>query len=67
MAATYEEDIPIWENKIVRSSPALCDADGPIGLLRSWYEKFTSEADADPARDRLLEVGRLAHRRNDVA
>ena len=32
--------IYIWENKMFRTRPALCDGDGPIGLLRKWYRQF---------------------------
>lgn len=36
----FEEDIAIWENKLYRSRPMLCDGDGPIGRLRKWYKAF---------------------------
>jgi len=35
-----DEDKPIWENKIYRSEPALCDGDGPIAKFRKWYSQF---------------------------
>jgi phenylpropionate dioxygenase-like ring-hydroxylating dioxygenase large terminal subunit len=38
----FEEDIPIWENKIHLDRPLLCDGDGPIGLLRRWGRQFYS-------------------------
>lgn len=42
-----EEDIPIWENKIYRPRPVLCDGDGPIMKLRRWAQQFYSgEAEA---------------------
>ena len=42
------QDIPIWENKIMKSPPVLCDGDGPIGLFRRWSKQFYV-ADAAPA------------------
>ena len=36
----FEQDIAIWENKVYRTRPALCDGDGPIGKLRRWYRQF---------------------------
>jgi len=37
------EDTPIWENKLYRSKPMLCDGDGPIGAYRRWARQFYSE------------------------
>jgi len=34
------QDIPIWEHKIMKSPPVLCDGDGPIGLFRRWAKQF---------------------------
>jgi nitrite reductase/ring-hydroxylating ferredoxin subunit len=42
------QDIPIWENKIMKSRPVLCDGDGPIGVYRRWAKQFYS-SDAPPA------------------
>jgi 3-ketosteroid 9alpha-monooxygenase subunit A len=36
----FHEDIAIWEEKIFREIPVLCDGDGPIIKLRSWYAQF---------------------------
>lgn len=36
----FEEDRPIWENKVYWENPVLCDGDGPIGVLRSWAKQF---------------------------
>ena len=33
-------DIPIWQNKIYRDNPLLCDGDGPIAKYRKWFEQF---------------------------
>ena len=37
-----EEDKPIWEYKIYRPLPVLCDGDGPIAKFRKWYGQFYS-------------------------
>jgi len=37
-----QEDIPIWENKVYRAAPVLCDGDGPIGPYRAWARQFYS-------------------------
>lgn len=39
-------DFPIWENKIFRERPALCDADGPFVRLRKWTRQFYPEYDS---------------------
>jgi 3-ketosteroid 9alpha-monooxygenase subunit A len=44
----YQQDIPIWENKIHHERPVLCDGDGPIALLRKFYKQFYVEAPARP-------------------
>jgi 3-ketosteroid 9alpha-monooxygenase subunit A len=36
----FEDDIRIWENKLYRDVPVLCDGDGPITQLRRWYRQF---------------------------
>ncbi len=36
----FNQDIPIWENKIFLPQPALCDGDGPIPALRRWGKQF---------------------------
>ncbi|MEZ4375578.1 MAG: Rieske 2Fe-2S domain-containing protein [Polyangiaceae bacterium] len=36
----FQEDIAIWENKLYRDRPMLCDGDGAIGALRKWYAQF---------------------------
>ena len=42
----FEEDIAIWENKLYRDRPMLCDGDGPIGKLRRWYKAFYKPREA---------------------
>lgn len=37
-------DIRIWENKIYRANPVLCDGDRLIGKFRQWTKQFYSEA-----------------------
>ncbi len=39
-----DEDIPIWENKIYRERPALCEGDGPIHEFRQWCRQFYVDA-----------------------
>jgi nitrite reductase/ring-hydroxylating ferredoxin subunit len=34
------DDIVIWENKIYREKPYLCEGDGPITRFRSWAKQF---------------------------
>ena len=40
------EDTPIWEHKIYRERPLLCDGDGPIAAYRRWAAQFYSEPPA---------------------
>jgi 3-ketosteroid 9alpha-monooxygenase subunit A len=44
LKAGFEDDLKIWENKVYRDPPALCDGDGPIGKLRRWYRQFYATA-----------------------
>ncbi len=36
----FLQDVQIWENKVWRDRPVLCDGDGPIGRARKWYRQF---------------------------
>jgi 3-ketosteroid 9alpha-monooxygenase subunit A len=36
----FLEDVAIWEHKMWRDRPVLCDGDGPIAKLRKWYRQF---------------------------
>jgi 3-ketosteroid 9alpha-monooxygenase subunit A len=36
----FDEDIAIWDSKTRVDNPVLCDGDGPINLLRQWYDQF---------------------------
>lgn len=38
-----EQDIPIWNHKIYRPAPTLCDGDGPIFQFRQWFSQFYAE------------------------
>ncbi|TXS96158.1 Rieske 2Fe-2S domain-containing protein [Parahaliea maris] len=39
-----EEDYVIWEHKIGRENPMLCDGDGPIAQFRRYYSQFYAGA-----------------------
>ncbi|MEP6785859.1 MAG: Rieske 2Fe-2S domain-containing protein [Sphingomonadales bacterium] len=45
-----EGDIPIWDKKIHRTQPLLCDSDGPILRFRRYFEQFY----ADPTEPHSL-------------
>jgi 3-ketosteroid 9alpha-monooxygenase subunit A len=45
----FEDDIRVWENKLYREVPVLCDGDGPIMQLRRWYRQFYAPASEAPA------------------
>jgi phenylpropionate dioxygenase-like ring-hydroxylating dioxygenase large terminal subunit len=36
----FEEDMPLWENKVYWDRPVLCDGDGPIAVVRNWAQQF---------------------------
>ena len=42
---TFEQDFPIWENKIYRERPMLCEGDGPIHEFRDWAAQFLPAPD----------------------
>ena len=37
---SFKQDVEIWHNKIRVDNPLLCDGDGPLNLLRDWYDQF---------------------------
>ena len=39
-ADQFGNDIPIWENKVYRPAPMLCDGDGLISGFRRWCRQF---------------------------
>ncbi len=48
-----QHDMPIWENKIYREDPILCDGDGPIAKYRKWFAQFYDDG-VDDAPVRLV-------------
>ena len=43
------QDIPIWEHKVMKTRPMLCDGDGPVGIFRRWAKQFyVSAPDLSP-------------------
>lgn len=50
LKAGFEDDILIWESKLYRETPVLCDGDGPITQLRRWYKQFYTPASAPEER-----------------
>jgi 3-ketosteroid 9alpha-monooxygenase subunit A len=57
----FEQDIPIWEHKIHRAVPLLCDGDGPIGRFRVWTRQFHPQC--EPESDLRGDAGRHRERR----
>ena len=45
-----EDDIVIWENKIFRPTPVLCDGDGPIPRYRRYFAQFYAPVTAPETR-----------------
>lgn len=43
IARQVEQDIPIWQHKIYKPNPTLCDGDGPIFQFRKWFSQFYVE------------------------
>ena len=43
----FEDDLKIWEHKLYRDPPALCDGDGPIMKLRRWYRQFYTQGEVN--------------------
>jgi nitrite reductase/ring-hydroxylating ferredoxin subunit len=48
LIAAVQPDIPIWEHKLYRPRPLLCDGDGPIAEFRSWARHFYSGGEDAP-------------------
>ena len=40
VALQVQQDMPIWEHKVYRPEPVLCDGDGPFARFRKWYGQF---------------------------
>jgi hypothetical protein len=41
------QDFQIWENKLYRPNPVLCEGDGPIPEFRRWARQFYPAGDGD--------------------
>lgn len=41
----FDEDVAIWEHKLYRPDPVLCDGDGPLAKLRKWYSQFYTDVE----------------------
>jgi nitrite reductase/ring-hydroxylating ferredoxin subunit len=52
-----EEDAPIWENKIYRPLPILCDGDGPIAKFRKWFAGFYLDYQPETEDLRFKDLG----------
>jgi hypothetical protein len=39
-AVVATQDFAIWENKLYRADPLLCEEDGPIAEYRRWVRQF---------------------------
>lgn len=46
----FDQDVAIWESKTRVDNPILCDGDGPINVLRQWYEQFYMDVDKVPEK-----------------
>jgi nitrite reductase/ring-hydroxylating ferredoxin subunit len=49
LEAQMNADIPIWENKVYREQPLLCDGDAGISSFRAWASQFYSGSAAESA------------------
>jgi 3-ketosteroid 9alpha-monooxygenase subunit A len=47
--ASFQQDIEIWDNKVLNDNPVLCDGDGPINMVRKWYSQFYMDRTDIPA------------------
>ena len=46
-------DMVIWNNKLYRDNPILCDGDGPVAKYRQWFSQFYDDG-AEEAAVRLV-------------
>ena len=46
VAGQIDHDKPIWEAKVYRDKPLLCEEDGPIPEYRRWAQQFYTGAEA---------------------
>ncbi len=49
----FAEDVAIWENKVWRDRPTLCDGDGAIGALRRWYRQFYDHPETEQEQEQV--------------
>lgn len=47
---SFEQDVEIWDNKVLVDNPILCDGDGPLNMLRKWYSQFYMDVADIPSR-----------------
>jgi len=50
----FKQDVEIWHNKIRVDNPLLCSDDGPVHLLRAWYNQFYVDAADVPQEQKKL-------------
>lgn len=47
---SFQQDVEIWDNKVLIDNPILCDGDGPINMVRKWYAQFyVDKAEVNPS------------------
>ena len=67
LLGNFEEDRAIWENKIFREHPLLCEGDGPIGHLRTWMKQFyTHETIRDSSGSKPCAAQFFANQQSDT-
>ena len=42
---SFVQDVEIWNTKVRVDNPIMCDGDGPLNMLRKWYEQFYMDRD----------------------
>ncbi len=47
---SFEQDVELWDNKILVENPILCNGDGPLNMVRKWYSQFYMDVADIPAR-----------------
>jgi 3-ketosteroid 9alpha-monooxygenase subunit A len=60
------EDVPIWENKIIKDPPRLARGDGPIMAFRKWTEQFSAPAPQPSVREQPSPI-RAVDRRGQLS
>lgn len=53
----FYQDVAIWKTKTRIDNPLMCDGDGPVNLLRQWYNQFYQD---------LADVGERWKQRKEV-